>query len=595
VEWTVNSQYHYGYAVPFLCLYLLGKSRNLEVGNQKSEGGGGKAETLKAEKLKDGGREETTGPRDNGGKSRNLEIGNWKPTLLLALVLALAWLPTRLIEEANPEWRLVSWALAFEVIGLTLFIAHAIQALPALPSPLSALRSPVSTSPVLARRLAALGPCFSPRSLLFPAAFFLVAVPWPTFLESPLIQGLTRANTFATVEILGVFGVPALQHGNIIEVAAGAVGVDEACSGIRSLQATLMLSLFFGEVFRLAIGRRLALCAAGFALAFVFNVARTTVLTWIAAIKGLAAMNAWHDAAGTAILIACFVSLALLSRWLRPRAAVADPATTQRPESPALPLEPVRATTIQNGRSLGDRNADFQSAVSQTFGLHSASFCGGLQILHSPLILIPAWILLAEIATESWYRLHERHLPPPITWSVSLPIDNASYKPEPFSERVPRFLRYDEGVRGGWQGDDGARWQAIFLRWNAGRTAVNLASSHTPEACVTASGRELIDKSDIRFLAVDGLRLPFRFYTFRDESGPLHVAYCLWQDRGDEAPYDPTSAGYANRLAHVLAGRRNCGQRSLELAVWGIDDNAAAETALGREIGKLVKGEENKR
>ena len=399
-----------------------------------------------------------------------------------------------------------------------------------------------------------MGPCFSPRSLLFPAAFFLVAVPWPTFLEFPIVQGLTRANTSITVEILGVIGVPALQHGNIIEIGAGAVGIDEACSGIRSLQSTLMLSLFFGEVFRLAAWRRVVLCAAGFALAFAFNVARTTLLTWIAAAKGLETMNAWHDAAGTGILVACFISLPLLARWLTlhaPRSTLfvpPPPATGSPLATPSLALRAPRST----------------------------------------LFILAAWIVFAEIATESWYRLHERHLPPPITWSVSLPIDNASYKPQPFSERVSRFLRYDEGVRGGWQADDGARWQAIFLRWNPGRTAVNLASSHTPEGCVTASGRELLEKSDIQFVTVEGLRLPFRFYVFRALSGPLHVAYCLWQDRADDAPFDQTSARYASRFAHVLAGRRNCGQRSLELAVWGIDDNAAAEAALSRQIGKLV-------
>ena len=39
-------------------------------------------------------------------------------------LLAFLFLPTRLVQEANPEWRLVSWALAIEVIGLTLLTIH---------------------------------------------------------------------------------------------------------------------------------------------------------------------------------------------------------------------------------------------------------------------------------------------------------------------------------------------------------------------------------------------------------------------------------------------------------------------------------------
>ncbi len=98
-----------------------------------------------------------------------------------------------------------------------------------------------------------------------------------------MIQGLTRANAGATIEILGLIGVPAVQHGNVIEVGTGVVGIDDACSGIRSFQATLMLSLFFGEIYRLTVRRRVVLCLLGFGLAFLFNVGRTTLLTWVAA------------------------------------------------------------------------------------------------------------------------------------------------------------------------------------------------------------------------------------------------------------------------------------------------------------------------
>ena len=54
------------------------------------------------------------------------------------------------------------------------------------------------------------------------------------------------------VEVLGWTGIPAIQHGNLIEVGTGTVGVSEACSGIRSFQTSLMISLFFGEFYRMA-------------------------------------------------------------------------------------------------------------------------------------------------------------------------------------------------------------------------------------------------------------------------------------------------------------------------------------------------------
>src|ERR1019366_6496537 len=246
VEWSVNPQYAYGWAVPILCTYLLwGKAENRE---QKAESR----------------HQETTirGPKTEGRGQWSIVSG---PAVLWSLAFcALLYLPTRLIQEANPEWRLVSWALAIEVIGLTLLVSH--------------LFAKGRSQRATVGGPSSLFPLPSSRALAFPVCFFLVAVPWPTIVEAPLIQGLTRANIGVTVELLSVIGIPAVQHGNVIEIATGMVGIDEACSGIRSLQAALMLSLFFGELYALSFRRR-ALCVfAGFALAFAFNVGRTLLL-----------------------------------------------------------------------------------------------------------------------------------------------------------------------------------------------------------------------------------------------------------------------------------------------------------------------------
>jgi len=42
-------------------------------------------------------------------------------------------------------------------------------------------------------------------------------------------------------------------------------------------------------------------------------------------------------------------------------------------------------------------------------------------------------------------------------------------------------------------------------------------------------------------------------------------------------------------LAPVLAGHRNCGQRSLEIAVAGINDPIESQAALVRELERLIE------
>src|SRR6185437_11345655 len=101
------------------------------------------------------------------------------------------------------------------------------------------------------------------RHFAFPFLFFLVAIPWPVQIEEVIIQDLMRAVTAINVIFLQLVGIPALQHGNVIEVGNGFIGVEEACSGVRSLQATFMISLFLGELYLFNVGRRFILVLVG--------------------------------------------------------------------------------------------------------------------------------------------------------------------------------------------------------------------------------------------------------------------------------------------------------------------------------------------
>jgi exosortase len=138
-----------------------------------------------------------------GHKCASVAGNPWLAVLLCSL-LAFLYLPTRLIEAATPEWRPIQWSLGIQIVGLTLYAVY------------------------LAGGKGWL------RQAAFPMTFFLVAIPWPTLFEAPIIQGLSRMNAAMVVDVLGILNVPAIQHGNVIEVSTGIVGINDACSGIRS-------------------------------------------------------------------------------------------------------------------------------------------------------------------------------------------------------------------------------------------------------------------------------------------------------------------------------------------------------------------------
>jgi exosortase len=135
---------------------------------------------------------------------------------------------------------------------------------------------------------------------------------------------MMQINAKVAAEFVSFCGVPALAMGNVIQLPNGVLGVNEACSGIRSLQSTFMASLFLGELYRLSAIGRIFLVGAGVAIAFLLNVVRTTFLSWQGAFHGIESTERWHDTAGFAILGAVLVCLWAISMFLERQARVQD-------------------------------------------------------------------------------------------------------------------------------------------------------------------------------------------------------------------------------------------------------------------------------
>ena len=246
-EWSVNEQYNFGWFVPFFALYLFWL------------------------RWQDAPRTEIRNPKSEIRKGQTI-------TALLAIAALLVLLPVRLFEIANPEWRLLAWVHAAAVVVLTLLLIWW-----------------------------AGGEAWL-RHFAFPVGFILVAVPWPTSLETPVIQGLMRVVARVAAETAMLLGIPAQVEGNLIRVSTGLVGVNEACSGIRSLQTSLMIGLLFGELKRFSVLRRVALVACALAIALLANFVRAVFLVRIAATENLFAVGRWHDIAGYSIVALVFVA-----------------------------------------------------------------------------------------------------------------------------------------------------------------------------------------------------------------------------------------------------------------------------------------------
>ena len=54
--------------------------------------------------------------------------------------------------------------------------------------------------------------------LAFPLLFFLIALPMPTFLHSPIVNGLQQKVASVNVEVLNILGIPAQRTGSVIQL-----------------------------------------------------------------------------------------------------------------------------------------------------------------------------------------------------------------------------------------------------------------------------------------------------------------------------------------------------------------------------------------
>jgi exosortase len=169
--------------------------------------------------------------------------------------------------------------------------------------------------------------------LVFPATVWLLSAPLVAviggelsrFLLNPMIVLVSfpqrRVDPDDDSFVFDMLGLPLGREGNVqILPDHGRVGVEEACSGIRSLTACIFAGSFLGAAFLKPVWQKFALVAAATALALGMNLARSLFLTGWAYRHGTRSIEgAMHDAAGYAVLAITVAGMfGLLALFNRP-------------------------------------------------------------------------------------------------------------------------------------------------------------------------------------------------------------------------------------------------------------------------------------
>jgi exosortase len=510
-EWSINEQYNYGWFVPFFALYLFWL------------------------RWQDRPEPEV--------RSQKLEVRSRLVAAIIGLAALLLLLPVRLFEIGTPEWRPLGWIHTASVATLTLLCIWSAGGKPWL------------------------------RHFAFPIAFFFVAVPWVTPIEIPIIQGLMRIVAAVAAETVTLFGIPAQLEGNLIRVSSGLVGVNEACSGVRSLQTALMIGLLFGELKRLSVLRRIVLVVGASAIALTANFCRAVFLVWIAATQNISEVTRWHNLAGYAIVALVFIGTLILATLL-----------TRKNRSVAVAAGVSPAESGCSGTRVACKSQPTRLPLQRPAWSFRTSY----------LLFALGWIVAVELGAHLWYRAHESNLVTTTGWNVQWPETAPNFRELKINEEVRRQLRFDQGHAGSWT------WPAAnspatssplssktitcllyLFRWNPGRNSALLANLHRPDVCLPAIGWTQVADTGVRnYPVTTSFALPFRHFEFHhgtpDNSAQqvAHAFYCLWEDRapslsaaGSKLPQMAIAHSTwtrNERIRQVLEGRRHLGQQVME-------------------------------
>jgi exosortase len=489
-------------------------------------------------------------------------------TFLLLGMFGLALLPTALFLEIIPYWRFAGWFFAGAAVGITFIILYFLG-----------------------------GRSWS-RYFAFPVIFFLIAVPWPTRLEVPLIEKMSKLNAAVSAVSANVLGSPAVRHGVLIETGPGLVGVDDACSGIRSFQASVMVALFLGELFGYSILRRGVLLFSAVALAFACNVIRTTYLVRISDLHGLAAVNLHHDQAGFTILAITLVGLLALVWLLRPGRNKPG-ADFSRGDSRSEYIEELHNLVPAPGAKEEKPSPAPENVASQMTAQSiqaGASGSANPSLIKMALAGLVIWIVLVEMGIHFWFRPAEKQTATLPAWSLKLPDQSAEFHESPVNEGIREILRYDESRQAEWRDNAGCVWQLYYLRWLPAQTryraiiALDRARGHAPDVCLRNAGMVLQTNLGTETVSMNGVYIRVVTERFMDQGRNFHVFSCYWEPNDWTPPAVPGTIAAVRSVLHALQthDRGWNEKRVIKMGVWGKDSDESAQAAFKDYLQAII-------
>lgn len=319
---------------------------------------------------------------------------------------------------------------------------------------------------------------------LCAALLWCLVVPLPNGTLARFTLFLQDSITAVSLRVVHLAGVAARRDGNVIELANGLlVGVEEACSGIRSLTACLFAGVVLGGLMLRGLPRRVATIVAAGAIAVTANLIRSVILCLLAA-RGVEIKGFWHDATAYAVLGATALVLFGGCLVLSPKSEVTGETANTSPVRHAM------ATTL---------HLILASVVPLCVGFIAFKLKSPVTANRPPPDLNATMVL----SVPGWVRRSDESI-----FAFSTALHTSHLRQESYfrgDTRITFYLAY----------------------WPADQSTLGSVALHTPEICLPTGGWSSLQVP--REIANYPLSSPRRF-AFTKDDYPEHVWFWHYFD-----------------------------------------------------------------
>lgn len=149
--------------------------------------------------------------------------------------------------------------------------------------------------------------------MAFPLLFLFFMVPVPVSIVNQVTLPLQLWVTDVSMFIISSLSITVLQEGNILHFANASLEVAEACSGIRSLTAYIMLGFLFAYLMHGTYLRRSLMIFLAIPLSFFVNILRVTGTGILAHFYGSRVARGFlHEFSGLTVFAVGFILLFII-------------------------------------------------------------------------------------------------------------------------------------------------------------------------------------------------------------------------------------------------------------------------------------------